>query len=62
MRTGRDENQAGPGSSEGAGDMRLYLFEHCSICFRVRMVAALKRLHLQETIVLEDDSDGNASV
>lgn len=36
--------------------MRLYLFEHCSICFRVRMAAALKRLHLQETVVLEDDS------
>ncbi len=36
--------------------MRLYLFEHCSICFRVRMTAALKRLHLQETVVLEDDS------
>ena len=37
--------------------MRLYLFEHCSICFRVRMAAALKRLHLQETVVLEDDAD-----
>ena len=37
--------------------MRLYLFEHCSICFRVRMAAALKRLHLQETVVLEDDSE-----
>ena len=37
--------------------MRLYLFEHCSICFRVRMTAALKRLHLQETVVPEDDSD-----
>ncbi|MGA2895030.1 MAG: glutaredoxin 2 [Xanthobacteraceae bacterium] len=37
--------------------MRLYLFEHCSICFRVRMTAALKRLHLQETVVLEDDSE-----
>ena len=37
--------------------MRLYLFEHCSICFRVRMVAALKRLRLQETVVPEDDSD-----
>jgi glutaredoxin 2 len=37
--------------------MRLYLFEHCSLCFRVRMTAALKRLHLQETVVLEDDSD-----
>jgi glutaredoxin 2 len=36
--------------------MRLYLFEHCSLCFRVRMAAALKRLHLQETVVLEDDS------
>jgi glutaredoxin 2 len=35
--------------------MRLYLFERCSICFRVRMAAALKRLHLQETVVLEDD-------
>jgi glutaredoxin 2 len=37
--------------------MRLYLFEHCSICFRVRMAAALKRLHLQEIVVLEDDSE-----
>jgi glutaredoxin 2 len=37
--------------------VRLYLFEHCSLCFRVRMIAALKRLHLQETVVLEDDSD-----
>ena len=37
--------------------MRLYLWEHCWICFRVRMVGALKRLHLQETVVLEDDSD-----
>ncbi len=37
--------------------MRLYLFEHCSLCFRVRMTAALKRLHLQETIVLDDDSE-----
>ena len=36
--------------------MRLYLFEHCSLRFRVRMAAALKRLHLQETVVLEDDS------
>jgi glutaredoxin 2 len=36
--------------------MRLYLFEHCSICFRVRMAAALKHLHLQETVVIEDDS------
>jgi glutaredoxin 2 len=37
--------------------MRLFLFEHCSLCFRVRMIAALKHLHLQETVVLEDDSD-----
>jgi glutaredoxin 2 len=37
--------------------MRLYLFEHCSICFRVRMAAALRHLHLQETVVLEDDSE-----
>jgi glutaredoxin 2 len=36
--------------------MRFCLFEHCSLCFRVRMTAALKRLHLQETVVLEDDS------
>jgi glutaredoxin 2 len=36
--------------------VRLYLFEHCSICFRVRMAAALKGLHLQETVVLEDDT------
>jgi glutaredoxin 2 len=37
--------------------VRLYLFEHCSICFRVRMAAALKHLHLQETVILEDDSE-----
>ena len=37
--------------------MRLYMFEHCSLCFRVRMAAALKRLHLQEAIVLDDDAD-----
>jgi glutaredoxin 2 len=37
--------------------MRLYMFEHCSLCFRVRMTAALKRLPLQETVVLDDDSD-----
>lgn len=33
------------------------MFEHCSLCFRVRMVAALKNLHLKETVVLDDDSD-----
>lgn len=37
--------------------MRLYLFEHCSLCFRVRMAAALKRLHLQETVLFEDDTE-----
>jgi glutaredoxin 2 len=37
--------------------VRLYLFEHCSLCFRVRMIAAFKRLHLQETVVLDDDSE-----
>jgi len=36
--------------------MRLYLFEHCSLCFRVRMTAALKGFHLQETVVLDDDT------
>ena len=35
----------------------LYMFEHCSLCFRVRMTAALKGLHLQETVVLDDNSD-----
>jgi glutaredoxin 2 len=37
--------------------MRLYIFEHCSLCFRVRMTAALKRLHLQEAVVLDDDTE-----
>jgi glutaredoxin 2 len=37
--------------------VKLLMFEHCSLCFRVRMTAALKRLHLQETVVLDDDSD-----
>lgn len=37
--------------------MRIYMFEHCSLCFRVRMIAALKRLHLQETVVLDDDTN-----
>jgi glutaredoxin 2 len=36
--------------------MKLYMFEHCSLCFRVRMAAALKHLHLQERVVLDDDS------
>jgi glutaredoxin 2 len=37
--------------------MKLYMFEHCSLCFRVRMMAALKGLPLQESIVRDDDSD-----
>ncbi len=37
--------------------MRLYMFEHCSLCFRVRMAAALKRRHLQEIVVLDDDTE-----
>jgi len=37
--------------------MRLYMFEHCSLCFRVRMIAALKRVHVQETVVLDDDTE-----
>ena len=37
--------------------MRLYMFEHCSLCFRVRMTAALKHLHLQEAVVLDDDTE-----
>ena len=37
--------------------MKLYMFEHCSLCFRVRMIAALKHMHLQETVVLDDDTD-----
>jgi glutaredoxin 2 len=42
--------------------VKLLMFEHCSLCFRVRMTAALKRLHLQETIVLDDDSDTMTSL
>jgi len=37
--------------------VRLYMFEHCSLCFRVRMTAALKRRPLQETVVRDDDSE-----
>ena len=37
--------------------MRLYMFEHCSLCFRVRMIAALRKRHLQETVVLDDDTE-----
>ncbi len=37
--------------------MKLFMFEHCSLCFRVRMVAALKKIDLQESVVLDDDTD-----
>jgi glutaredoxin 2 len=37
--------------------MKLYMFEHCSLCFRVRMTAALKGRHLQEVPVLDDDTE-----
>lgn len=37
--------------------MKLLMFEHCSLCFRVRMVAALKGIHLAEQVVQDDDSD-----
>ena len=33
------------------------MFEHCSLCFRVRMVAALKGIHLVEQVIEDDDSD-----
>jgi glutaredoxin 2 len=49
--------RTGSGAAAGESRVRLYLFEHCSLCFRVRMIAALKRLHLQETVVLDDDSE-----
>ena len=32
------------GAQERESVMKLYMFEHCSLCFRVRMIAALKRL------------------
>jgi glutaredoxin 2 len=42
--------------------VRLYMFEHCSLYFRVRMIVALKGLHLQETPVLDDDTDKMVSL
>lgn len=35
--------------------MKLLMFEHCSLCFRVRMVAALKGIPLVEQVVEDDD-------
>src|SRR5262252_4188201 len=58
MRTcARQSSEIATDAAKGAGVMKLYMFEHCSLCFRVRMLAALKRLHLQETVVLDDDTD-----
>jgi glutaredoxin 2 len=37
--------------------VKLYMFEHCFLCFRVRMTAALRRKHLQEIVVLDDNTD-----
>ena len=37
--------------------MKLYMFEHCSLCFRVRITAALKRLPLEEEAVVDDDTN-----
>jgi glutaredoxin 2 len=37
--------------------VKLYMFEHCYLCFRVRMTAALAEKRLQEVVVLEDDTD-----
>ena len=37
--------------------MKLLMFEHCSLCFRVRMTAALKGIRLRESVVLDDDTD-----
>jgi glutaredoxin 2 len=37
--------------------VKLYMFEHCSLCFRVRMASALKGLHLQEMPTLDDESE-----
>ena len=33
------------------------MFEHCYLCFRVRMTAKLTRVRLQEIVVREDDTD-----
>ena len=33
------------------------MFQHSWLCFRVRMTAALKQKHLQEVVVLDDDTD-----
>src|SRR5262249_62098251 len=42
--------------SSGRRPLKPYMFAPCSPCFRVRMAAALKGLHLQEVPVLDDDT------
>lgn len=42
--------------------MKLLMFEHCSLCFRVRMMAALKGIALEEQVVLDDDSEAMISL
>lgn len=42
--------------------MKLLMFEHCSLCFRVRMIAALKGIPLEEQVVLDDDSQAMISL
>lgn len=37
--------------------MQLYMFEHCSLCFRVRMTTALKGIPLEEVVVVDDDTE-----
>ncbi len=50
----RSANQSGATRQETRNGalMRLYMFEHCSLCFRVRMTAALKRLHFKKSLCL----------
>ena len=42
--------------------MKLMMFEHCSLCFRVWMAAALKGLPLEQQVVEDDDSDAMVSL
>ncbi|MTI44475.1 glutaredoxin 2 [Roseibium hamelinense] len=42
--------------------LKLLMFEHCSLCFRVRMIAALKGIALEEQVVLDDDSNAMISL
>ena len=37
--------------------MKLVMFEHRSLCVRVRMAAALKGIHLRESVMLDDHTD-----